>query len=1317
MADACRPRHPVGQALLRNMSCPFGWVDAFVLMTALRNRDGPYHASYRLAVDSLRSLAAVMLAGDVSEVLAAFQAVIVADDARAVHIIVSTLACCVKGVECLINFVRVVRGLMQACPRAAVGLVEELVESCADVLIGVLDVLPRSALRVAGECCVARVRVAVVESEGGWGRLFIGLRKGLLFGDEAERCRVLELGREVVRGGGYAVAKEAVEVLDASIGEDLADVLAVGMAEILGVAVMRGILRGEPANMLLQRRVEKRCPGGLVRRRSDDEKSQQSEALQVDVGLVWNQSPSAVSFVISSAIALKLVSDSASNEESMARALLDVLVLVPVVCIPLYQAVEDCNRDFEILPTGTTRRSRIGMPLRRIGGRGFPQALSQTSIRDLARAISSFGAGMSAIVGILNLSCMSLKLCQRIMSVHGRSRNLVGYDKDVVWTLLERLTEFDRMLNALLLGHEVLQAKISERDNSSEQDSSLAKGEQQAQKSALVNAEIMKEAVVRSVFAVDGSSDQNRVTRTNVEENVPRFSLQSIVCSLIAVPDEAGIESLCDTSLCKQSRDIELARIDKMLLRHLFCVLNPSKTVDNTQQTPRPQLPQTESLWDSTNFLDAWDLKKAEKEVAALAKNADCLDLDSTDNVFFLPEDEMAPDEEFTGNVSAGAESNRWAPYEGETVAANSEYMRSAMSLLAKQECNVSSHGSEVASVIHSPAFAALLLDRAATYAAVARRARQLSAEGHYLSTAVTVAGFALGCLIAVLRIIPFKSFLISDIRATVSGKSNSACERVLKFLQAMDEKLLVGVPESQMRHLPDIPLTCGAKTISTLLWISQTSIDVTVATLGLDALLTISEFGCLRLDFSRKAVLSSLTTIYEYDSCSLWARDDRKRLLDNPFSAWSLRRRQGRRGSKWDVSSRQDLTSDQEPWVALRAKGLRKARGIERHRLNLLFSGMHVPKALLEASGWIREVSLIVVESSAQSDGLQESADLPLHARTSREATDRLPPRKRHNTSKCETLLDMIGFRNLMETLLQLVHHALESYRLSDKFSVDDALHVRTNPVMHIQTALKLFCSILRVYHRARQAVFREPARELNLQLDGELDHVVLSLSLPILQLTRARIDNIRAWYSNPVTDVSRLSDETVECLERIIGCAMVGVRQCTEICDALKRQYASLTAPETPVNTQASVTTLKRKSPGFAKSRRRKSASGGEGVSKARRLVPRLSAQCEAVTKETQKLAKVMGLKIKRALFKYAPTLPDEELELGFGAGLDLEERVGVDGDEEIQKGAEENCVDADFVDVVETDMNEDEFLAKAQRNGSSTAEPETIKVKFNT
>lgn len=1287
-------------------------------MTALRNRDGPYHASYRLAVDGLKSLAGVMLAGDVSEVLTAFQAVTVADDAQAVHIVVSTLAQCVKGAEYLINFVRVVRGLMQACPRAAVGVVEELVNTCGDVLIGVLDALPRNALRVAGECYVARVRVAVVESEGGWGRLFIGLRKGLLFGDEVERWRVLELGKEVVRGGGYTIAKEAIEVLDASIGEDLAALLAVGMVEILGLAVIRGIVKEELAENLLQRRVEKSCPGGLVRRRDGDEANHRSEALEVDIGLVWNQSPSAVSLVISSAVAMKLASDSASNGESVAQGLLDVLVLVPIVCIPLYQAVEDCNRDFEILPTGAARRLRAGTPLRRFGDRELPQALLQTSIGDLARAVSSFGAGMSAIVGILNLSCMSLKLCQRIMSVHGRSRNLVGYDKDVVWTLLERLTEFDRMLNALLLGYEVLQVKLSERDTPSRQGSSVAKRDQGAEKSDLARAEIMKDAVIRSVFILDGSSDQDRATETKSAQNVPRFSLQSIVCSLIAVPDEAGIESLCDTSLCKQSRDVELARIDKMLLRHLFSMLNPSKTMSSVHQTSRRQLPQTNSLWDSADFSDAWDLKKAHEQIAALTKDVDRFNLSLTDNVFFLPEDEMAFDEEGTKSMSVNVRSGGWAPYEGEFVAANSEYMRSIMSLLAKQEDKVSLHDSEVASVIHSPTFAALLLDRAATYIAVARRARQLSAEEHYLSTAMTVAGFALGCLITVLRIVPLSSVLSSNRQAPEGKKSDDAYECVLKFLQAMDEKLLAGVPESQVKQLLDIPLIHGTKTISTLFWISQNSIDVTVATLGLDALLIISEFGCLRFDLSRKAVLFSLTTVYEYDSCILWARDDQKKLLDDPFSEWSLRRRQGRWESKWDKPSREDLISDPEPWVDLRARGPRKVRSIERHRLNLLFSGMHVPKALLEASGWIREISLTTLESNAPRDGLQEPTKPLFHAQTPRDATGRLPPRKRHSTSRCEILLDMIGFRNLMETLLQLVQYALESYRLSDKFSVDDVLHTRISPVTHIQTALKLFCSILRVYHRNRQTVIREHARDLNLQLDGELDYAVLSLSLSILHITRARIDNIHAWYSNPVTDLSQLSDEAVECLERVIGCAMTAVRLCREICDGLKRQYASITAPDTPANNQASVTPLKRKSPGFAKSRRRKNATNTEGgVSKARRLVPRLSAQCEAVTKETQRLAKVMGLRMKKALFKYAPMLPDEELGLGFGAGLDSGKRVVVEHEKGEKETEEENCIEEDMIDDAESDMDNEEFCTKARRNGLSTAEPATIRVKFNT
>lgn len=1289
------------------------------MVTALRNRDGPYHVGYRLAIDSLKSLAGGMLAGNVSEVVSAFQAVVVADDAQAVDVIVSVLAECVKGIEYLVNFVRLVRGLLQACPQAAVGVVEELVNNRGDLLIGMLDVLPRSAFRIAGECHVTRVRVTVVENEGGWGRLFIALQKGLLFGDELERNEVLKLGKEVVMEGSHDVVKEAVEVLDASVVEELTDISAVGMLGILGWAVMRGVVKGEFAERLWQKRVEKRCPNGLIRTR-DDDGSHSSDGMQIDIGLICSQSPCAVSLVVPSAIALRLASNSASNEEFVARNLLDVLVLVPVVCIPLYNAVEDCNQDFEVLSTGTSR-SRTGTSLKRTGEKEFPQVLQQTSVQDLATAVSSFGAGMSAIVGILNLSCVSLKLCERVMSVHGRSRNLGGDYKDVVWTLLERLTEFDRMLNALLLGHEMLQIKGSSEkgtDTPSKQNFSSAKRVSEAQRNALSKAESTREAVVRSVFILDDSSDKSKAANSNAGKNFPRFSVQSIVCLLTAVPDEAGVESLCNTTLCKQSRDIELARIDKMLLRQLFHILNPSKVVTNTNRKSRPQPSEMDVLWNSADFSDAWDFKKAGKELAALAQNTECLDFNFAHNVFSLPNDGLASDKEGEDSTDVSLDSTRWAWYGNETEAADAEYVRSTISLLAKLEDGASPRDSEVASAIHSPAFAALLLDRAATYVAVARRARQLSAEEHYLSTVTTVAGFALRCLIVILRFIPVNFTLHSGGQTSETGKTDNADEVIREFLDEVDEELLVGVPESQLTQIPNAPITHGVKTISTLLWMSHSSIDVTVATLGLDALLTISEFGCLRFDFSRRAVLSSLTTVYEYDGSTLWAQDDQKKVLGDPFSEWGLRRRQGRRGHKPDVSNAEDLACDQSPGVNFRPKGLRKTKGIEKHRLCLFFNGMHIPNALLEASAWVREISLATAASIAQATADQESMKSLLHGRTFRETTDKLPPRKRRNTSKCETLLDMIGFQNIVETILQLVHHALENYRVPDNFSVADALQIRTSPVMHIQAALKLFCSILRVYHRNRQAILSKYTAELNFQMDGELEYAVLNSSLLILLLTRARVDNIHAWYSNPATDLSQLSNEVIKCLEKVIGCAMSAVRLCTEIVDALKKQYSSLTAPYMSTNDQASLTPAKRKNPSFARGRRNRVGNGGDGVSRARRIVPRVSAQCEAVTRETQKLAKVMGLRAKKALIKYTPVLPDEEWELEFGIGLGLENKVDEDVDENEdnrERGAEEIDSEEDLIGDVETNADGSKFRAKARGIGSSAAEPETIKVKF--
>lgn len=1309
LSAACAPGHLVGHALLQRIDFPFGWIDAFVLVTALQNRDGPHHVTFSYVVGRLKALGAGMLSGDIAAVLNAFETVIGAGDASAVRVIVQVLAGCLIGVEGVVNFGKLVRVFLKACPQAAVGAVEELLSSCEDVLLAVLDVLPRAALRVAEECNVPRVRVAVARKEDAWEKLFILMRKGLLFGNDNERRHALECGAQIIRLGQEKLSRDAIEVLDASIAEGLSDPLAVGVLDIIGRAVIQGIVQGDQAGELLRKRLERKCPKALVKeiRGADADRNSTSE-LRVDIGLIWSQSISTISAVVSSAVALTLATDPHTSTESIASKMLDVLVLVPVVCIPLYHAVEDCKQDFDIRMRGSAKRQSTAAQVHRNGERTFPSDLLQADTRDLATAVSSFGAAMSAIVGILNLSCTCVSMFRGLLSQFGRSRNLSKPEKAVVWALLERLTELDRMLNALLLGHEVLHTRLSgENGDVSFKQNSPDEISSQAQREARSKADKIKEAVVQSIYILDGSASNEKASERGFEEAFPQISLPCVICSLIAVPDEAGIESITDESICKQTRDVELARIDKMLLRHLFRMVDSCKTKKSpTRRESKHTSARNTSSRAPTSSFGNWNLRKSQLEIAALARQSNRAQRSFAGNVFFLPEDAaLHGDVEDTDKVPPG---DKWAENPLGSGVMDSTYLRySVLSAMNEKGGLKTRQSDEAASMIQTPAFAALLLDRAATYICVARRARQSSAEDSYLSTCTTVAGFALGCLNSILRTVPMMERIPRERTSKEEANVRAANTALEEFVKAIDDRLLVSVGEESQEHILGDSVTCESKTVAILVWASATSIDVTVATLCFETLLILSEFGLVSFNYVRTAILRSLTTVYEYTGNDLWAWDDQCILFQDPYTQWSIRRRHAKGDWEASISNGRERNMNPSPWVDLGTQGYRYFKGIEKHRLRVFFNGMHLPGALLEASGWVREIAYALLRQDDESvpghkssKGLLQGNDLP------NEVVDPWEF-KGCDPSRCQNLLDMVGFRNVLETLLQLVQQAIDVCRVPETLAIEDASDEATSPIINTRHALGLFSSIVRVYTKTHGAKFKARGAPPT----SQLDHLLLTFSSSILQLTRVRLGNIQAWYSNPQTDLSTLSDKTAECLEQMIGCAITSVGLCSEICDSIKAQYASMTIPATSNVEQGTNKGTKRKRPGFARTRRKKGGVGDEEASKARRLVPKLTTQCEAVAKEAQELARLMGFRGKKALHRLAQVLPDEDKNMSFGVGLGS---TATENTAEICKqGAAER--EEDRGEDVEEDSG-GEFRARRPRGGSSTAEPRTITVTFN-
>lgn len=1278
--------------LLDAITVPLGWIDAFVLVSMLRHPDPPHDRNFALALQRLRAVGPSMLAAMGAGKI--FESVIQTDDTAVAREIVRVLHECVIGIEGLLTFAEFLKCLLRACPRASVGLVEEMMEAGGGVLlVNLLDVLGRAGMRVAADCRDTMVRVNVVKKEGGWGKLLVALRKGLLGGKKEEVRKALELGREIMRMGEPDVLEEAMEVLNTGIVSDLNEMAGVGGLGVLGVGAMWGALTGARAKKTWEERCLSQCPDGLMRERSSENGSRNPYAVQVDVGLCWNQDPNSVSIVVPSSVVLQLASnDGDPNTERIAAALLDVSVLVPIVCIPLYEAVGDFSRDFDLVTRQSARKAAIGERVQRIGRASIPDAVMNSSLRDLSVAVSSFGSGMATIVGLVNTSCLSSKLYHQILFKRGRGRNASEKDKNVLWTLLERLTEFDRMLNAMLLGCETLQNKKS---NPSKQDTYGDKEEQVHTREIMKAAESTCEAVMRTVFSLNYDEELNALRSSEKALEFPRFSLQCLVCSLIAVPDEVGIEELSGPKRWKQTRDVELARVDKMLLRHLHKAMNTFKLEKQAQVPLTRKRKRLRNVRKHDRVKKrAWDLHKMEMKLNEMRNNSITPDMNFSLNLFLTPEDEV----DLIDNVDPEADDlwavcgDMWGP----------QYIDYVQSVMATFESKNSNNSGGVAQIIHSPAFAAFLLDRAATYVAVGRRARQSSSGEHYLSTTCNVSGFALGCLNNILRVVSICSWKdLVEKKPLVSAKA-VANDNMREFLRELDKHLL-----ATFRHsLPDEWEGCtiieGARAIQSLLWICESTIDATVATLSVEAIFTLSELNCLRADFARDVALRSLSTVYEYDGNKLWSSEDQDSLFDDNFCHWSYRRRQTVHRDTHD----QYRGCNRSPQIDNIGNLSGHMRNLGKYRVCLYFSGMHIPCAILEACGWVRELSLLMSPTHGdKSNGSQRNSKVSFHVERP-DAREKDPAGGRSsNPTRMEAILDMVDVHDIIDTLLQLVLNCLEHYQIPEGLTVDALEH--SNPMKHIEEALKLFCGILQAYHRDRQALHKAPSGETGLRSNSKLDNCILSLSIILLQRMRVRIDNMATWYSAPGTDLSMITEDDIDVMERILGCSMTAANRCIEICEMVKIQYAALI---NLTRQQEKTNKAQRKVPGFIRTQKKGANGMEEELSKASRALPRLTVQAESVKKGVLLLAKMMGFRLTKSLVTLTPTLPNEDENLGLGVGLQLSA-----DEEDADNGAEEGEDTGGEDEETCEDTPDDGGFHARQKAVEMSAQPETITVRF--
>ncbi|KAI0561051.1 hypothetical protein FGB62_94g042 [Gracilaria domingensis] len=1107
---------------------------------------------------------------------------------------------------------------IRVCPDLTNSIVADLGRGEAPAQM-VLKVLIMHGVVVKPISLSPHIGVAVAVKSDEWQGLFVMLRKSLLFGDEQEREKALKTAHYIVQTANMDIVQDAISLMDDSVPLSLSDHVAIGFLNIAAMAIMRG-LKG--AINFLDRRILSQCPKGFLSFEID-QSSGETDTIRIDIGMVWDQSLSAVSSIVAAGSASKLALNSSYTVESVSANVLNAVVLVPVVCVTLYQAV-----DYESIESEAFQ-------LQYEEDEDVPEKLMSMSERDLAAAIASFGASMAALVGIVNVSSS----CTQIFESALRRRNSTS-ETNILSSFLERLLEFDRMFNAMQFAYELLQKQSVQKERLHLHGSKKTKRKRELQK-GLDLAESVRATVLRAL------KDPRHPSRSR-NETVPDFpllSLESVICSLISVPDEISVQKGGDVCTSRGSRDIELVRIDKLMARQLCWFLHGEPR--ELTSKPGVSLASKSSGYDLSELFAVLDQTSEDQDIERRRFHDIFPDLEKDlvekDDIFMTETpDELADQhlsEEPLGNVEY------YAPCKHACVENHSPYIQSSFeSMIGTRTCE--SNGTKTANMIHSPTFAALLLDRTTSYVILARKLRKTSTNRLVLQDAVVLSGMFLCCLNQVLRFV--SGCKDHEMMEAVQGRGSiyEAKRRMLDFFQAVGENLLhdlgdICLPELEQLS-KDGSLSLGAcRTLNTLGWIGQFSVDSLVASKAVETILIASEVGAIPKCFARKFCFKCLTTVYECDGRAMWNEKYVEWIGSDSLTSWLLKQRRG-----VDIESL-DLDLDAEPWIQLPVKHGRRNTVVESLRILQYFNGMNVSSAVDEGCGWVRELS----------QALRGDTRPCLQSSTMGHDQIQKRPRVRQTQRQyilCDVLLDMLGFRTIIETLMQVAATALRVFEISESLSSDDFSSAHETPIPTVSAALRLFAGLLNLHQRNRTAV-REAQRNnpetTDFVIDIEADHTVIGNSVNVLQITRSRIEELLIWYSNPCVDVSRLPLATLDLIQGIVGLTSKIVKQASGLAETLKKEYSASMEGEQ----RSTPSKRTRKSPGYVKRKRRHvDFERNENLLKSFKLIPKLVSSSENALLSAKKLAKTIGLRTTRSLMSFAPIAVEDDSSFHFGVGL---------------------------------------------------------------
>ncbi len=372
--------------------------------------------------------------------------------------------------------------------------------------------------------------------------------------------------------------RRMVSLMHSAMPSELTDRLALSFLLVLSKAVLRGALDADMAATLFMERIENQVPKGLFsirgemseisdpsRGQNEEQSVQDSEdanngtsdrsssmSISVDIAAIKDKTASAVSAVVGSGLALICHQQhQVSPVKPVSSLVVSATVLVPVVCLPLYEAAQIITTDTETsgerdqsdsCGNGQDENFKPAAP-------DYVQKVQAIGDTEFQEALAACVASVAALIGVVNTACSSLSASWRVLQIrHERSlRFIEGVFQDHMWALLERVSELLVMLHAVSFGlndsasfSQVAKCEISDSDSEDMEEirEYVARRIPDGLKTRLTDtllANMQRQEDFCHSFGEQGADGASPY---------PVLTLSAVMSALVAVPDEKGLENL-----------------------------------------------------------------------------------------------------------------------------------------------------------------------------------------------------------------------------------------------------------------------------------------------------------------------------------------------------------------------------------------------------------------------------------------------------------------------------------------------------------------------------------------------------------------------------------------------------------------------------------------------------------------------------------------------------------------------------------------------------------------------------------------------------